>query len=84
MWEPLANNNTWYSGYVIDKKVVTDTSMIDWEELTRITTTVTREFTDLETDSGNIYHYRISSAAYPPLPGNVYYSSLDSINLSTK
>ncbi len=84
LWEPLANNNNWYSGYRLEKKIETDTSTINWEELTRITTSITGTYTDAETDPGNIYYYRISSMAYPTLPGNAYYSALDSITLNTK
>ncbi|HEC44118.1 MAG TPA: hypothetical protein ENI20_14945 [Bacteroides sp.] len=83
-WEPVTNNDAWYGGYAIEKKVVTDSSTIDWEELTRIPTSVTSEFTDVVADSGNVYHYRISSVAYPPEPRGVFYSETDSISLSTK
>ena len=84
MWDPVANNDDWYSGYYLERKVVTDTSTIDWSELIRIPLSVTGEYTDADADSGNIYHYRISSVAFPPGPGSVYYSALDSISLSTK
>jgi hypothetical protein len=84
LWEPLANNDDWYSGYFLEKKVVTDTSTIDWEELDRIPTSITSEFSDEDTDPGNFYHYRIRSVAYPPGPDGIYYSEMDSITLSTK
>jgi len=84
LWEPISNNDTWYSGYLLEKKVITDTSTIDWKEMIRLPASITADFTDTETDPGNIYHYRISSVAYPSEPGSVFYSATDSINLSTK
>ena len=83
-WEPLGNNNNWYEGYRLEKKVETDTSTVDWEELIRITTSLTATFTDTDTDPGNLYYYRISSMAYSPLPGNGFYSPKDSIIVSTE
>ena len=84
LWEPITNNNNWHSGYLLEKMVITDTSTIDWEELTRITNTLTGEYSDQDADSGNVYHYRISSIAYPQFPEKAFYSAMDSISLSTK
>jgi len=83
-WEPIANNNTWYSGYLLEKKIITDTMIYDWEELVRMQASVTGIYTDEVADSGNIYRYRISSVAYPDMPGNPVYSEVDSISISTK
>jgi hypothetical protein len=79
LWEPLAIDNSWYSGYLIERKVVTGTGTIDWEELIRIGNINTGTYIDENTDTGNAYHYRISSFAYPDTPSSAYYSSADSV-----
>ena len=84
LWEPIAFNNNWYSGYLLEKKIITDTLIYDWEELARISSSITGIYTDEVADPGNIYRYRISTVAYPPTPGMPAYSEADSISISTK
>lgn len=84
LWEPLATDNTWYSGYLIEKKVVTDTSTIEWEDLIRFDEMISGTYIDEATDSGNTYSYKISSYAFPPIPESAFYSDADSISISTK
>ncbi len=85
LWEPIAGNNDWYDGYVLDKKIITDTFTYDWEEMVRLTSSITGSYIDEEVDTGNVYKYRISTVAYPDLPWeDAFYSDVDSISISTE
>lgn len=53
LWEPIAYNNTWYSGYLLEKKIITDTLVYDWEELSRIPGSITGIYEDEVADSGS-------------------------------
>ena len=78
-WEPVASNNTWYSGYLVEKKTITDTIEYDWEELIRIEASFTSTYIDVEADTANIYKYSIRSVSYPPGLGYPEYSFPDTI-----
>jgi hypothetical protein len=80
-WEPIATDNAWYSGYLIEKKTITDTLENEWEELTRILSSFTESYLDYEVDTANIYKYSIRTISYPPVPGNPEYSKPDSITV---
>ena len=83
IWEPISNNNNWYSGYVIEKTHDPDTLEIYWKELTRLNDSYTGSFSDDSVSTGNIYHYRIKSVAYPSGLGDPYYSESFAINVET-
>jgi len=80
-WEPIARDNTWYLGYLIEKKTITETMEYDWEELVRITNSFTDSYTDREVDTLHIYKYSIRTVSYPPGLGNPEYSLPDSITI---
>jgi hypothetical protein len=84
LWEPIATNNTWYSGYLIEKKTITDTLEYNWEELTRITSSFAESYTDREVDTTNIYKYSIRTISYPSGLGSPEYSLPDSITVEPK
>jgi hypothetical protein len=80
-WEPIASNNTWYSGYLIEKKIAGDNQGNPWEELIRIGESFTASFVDTDADTSGFYMYRIRTVAYPPGLGDPYYSLPDSITI---
>ncbi len=80
-WEPVASNNAWYSGYLIEKKKISGMQVNSWEELTRIGESFTASFTDTNVDTSGIYMYKIQTVTYPPGPGNPQYSIPDSITI---
>jgi len=73
-WIPVAYNNSWYSGYIIEKTTKAIPQESDWELLERLYSSNTGAFIDDSVSYGNSYNYRIKTVAYPSGLGEPAYS----------
>ncbi len=74
-WEPVANNNAWYAGYLIQRTTVSNPSESDWSELARLTGSQQGSYIDDAVTAGTTYYYRIRTVAYPEATGSPAYSN---------